>query len=105
MDLGFKVKQVKDFSLLHRLFHRETFVSKPNIHHHVARKFYCNILPNFSLIDVEKPPCYLRKFSPDGHYFVAFSSDQSSLEIYEFQGDKHQYILTYLLLTCILMYI
>jgi len=87
MDLGFKVKTVKDLSILHRLRNRETFISKPNTHHHVARKFYCNILPNFTIIDVEKPPCFLRKFSPDGRYFVAFSSDQASLEIYSFKGN------------------
>lgn len=87
MDLGFKVKTVKDLSILHRLRNRETFISKPNTHHHVARKFYCNILPNFTIIDVENPPCFLRKFSPDGRYFVAFSSDQASLEIYSFKGN------------------
>lgn len=86
MAFGFRVKRAEKQSILHHLRDRETFISKPNTHHHVARKFYCNILPNYTLIDVEKPPCFLRKFSPDGKYFVAFSSDQASLEIYEFQG-------------------
>lgn len=85
-DLGFKIKKLKDFSILHKLRNRETFTTRPNTHHHHARDFYCNVLPNYSLIDVEKPPCFLRKFSPDGQYFIAFSSDQSSLEIYQFQG-------------------
>lgn len=86
MDFGFKVKKVKDLSILHLVRNRETFSAKPNTHHHVARQFYGNILPNYTLIDVEKPPCFLRKFSPDGRYFVAFSSDQASLEIYRFEG-------------------
>lgn len=58
------------------------------------------------MVNIEKPACYLRKFSPSGkhlyvcvaykvcdkfmsylHNFrIAFSSDQASLEIYEFQG-------------------
>jgi de-etiolated-1 len=38
------------------------------------------------VVNVEKPPCFLRKFSPDGRYFIAFSADQTSIEIYEFQG-------------------
>jgi de-etiolated-1 len=52
----------------------------------LARQFYKNIFPNFSVTNVEKPPCYLRKFSPTGQYFIAFSLDQTALEIYEFEG-------------------
>lgn len=50
------------------------------------RRLYTNILPNLSIINVEKPPCYLRKFSLDGKYLIAFSSDQTRLEIYQYQG-------------------
>ena len=51
-----------------------------------VRGFHLNIVPNFTLVNVEKPPCFLRKFSPDGKKFLAFSSDQTSLEIYSYQG-------------------
>lgn len=88
MEFGFKVKKLKEYSILHKLRNRETFYCKPNTHPHVVRKFYCNVLPNYTVLDVEKPPCYLRKFSPDGQYFIAFSLDQSSLDIYKFRG-KH----------------
>lgn len=37
-------------------------------------------------MNIEKPNCYLRKFSPTGKQLIAFSSDQASLEIYEFKG-------------------
>ena len=47
---------------------------------------YQNIFPNLSVIDIEKPPCFLRKFTPDGRYLIAFSNDQTSLEIYEYNG-------------------
>ena len=40
---------------------------------------------NFYQVNVEKPPCFLRKFSPDGKRFIAFSADQTSLEIYAYQ--------------------
>jgi len=50
------------------------------------RGFYTNIFPGFTLVNVEKPPCFLRKFSPDGKKFIAFSSDQTSLEVYRYQG-------------------
>lgn len=38
------------------------------------------------VVNIEKPACYLRKFSPCGKHLIAFSSDQASLEIYEFRG-------------------
>lgn len=50
------------------------------------RGFHTNIFPDFTLVNVEKPPCFLRKFSPDGKMFIAFSADQTSLEIYAYQG-------------------
>ena len=51
-----------------------------------ARIFFTNVFPNYTVINVEKPACFLRKFSPDGHNLIAFSADQTSLEIYEFCG-------------------
>ena len=51
-----------------------------------ARIFFTNIFPNYTVINVEKPACFLRKFSPDGRHLIAFSADQTSLEIYEFCG-------------------
>jgi len=50
------------------------------------RGFYTNILPNFTLVNVEKPPCFVRKFSPDGSKIIAFSADQTSLEVYSYEG-------------------
>jgi len=51
-----------------------------------ARIFFTNVFPNYTVINVEKPACFLRKFSPDGRHLIAFSADQTSLEIYEFCG-------------------
>jgi de-etiolated-1 len=50
------------------------------------RGFHTNIFPDFTLVNVEKPPCFLRKFTPDGKSFIAFSSDQTSLEVYAYQA-------------------
>ena len=49
-----------------------------------ARGFYMNVYPNYTLVNVEKPPCFLRKFTPCGKYFIAFSMCQTSLEIYRY---------------------
>ena len=81
-----KPRRIPPQNVVYRLRHRETHASAPSTQFHTARKFHTNIFPNFTVVNVEKPPCFLRKFSPDGRYFIAFSSDQTSIEIYEFQG-------------------
>ncbi len=58
----------------------------PGTECYCAREFYQNVYPNLTIVNIEKPACYLRKFSPDGKNLIAFSSDQLSLEIYEYKG-------------------
>lgn len=67
-----------------RLIKRETNVKPGN--YNVCRSFYQTVVPNFTIVNVEKPPCYLRKFTPNGKYFIAFSSDQTSVEVYKYLG-------------------
>ena len=81
-----KVRKIAPQNIVTRLCSRELSCGKPGTQFIQARRFYTNIFPNYTVANVEKPPCFLRKFSPDGKYFIAFSSDQTSLEIYEFQG-------------------
>lgn len=87
MELLIKPRKVPPQNIVIRLKNRETYSFKrPGSHFHIARQFYQNVFPNFTVINVEKPPCFLRKFSPDGKHFIAFSSDQTSLEIYVYKG-------------------
>ncbi len=94
MDLNsldeFKPKPLPNHSIICKLVNREIGLGmkKPGTHLHCAKSFNLNIFPNYTVVNIEKPPCFLRKFSPDGRHFVAFSRDQSSLEIYEFQGPE-----------------
>ena len=53
-----------------------------------GRGFYLNVFPNYTLVNIEKPPCFLRKFTPDGRHFIAFSPCQTYLEIYLFLGPQ-----------------
>jgi len=55
---------------------------------YLERSMYQSIFPNFTVTHVDKPPCFLRKFTPDGKHFIAFSSDQMSVEVYTFQGPE-----------------
>ncbi|XP_062562273.1 DET1 homolog [Armigeres subalbatus] len=80
-----KFRKLRSQNIVHRLRNREMGIRVKTPQHSV-REFYQNIYPNLTVVNVDKPPCYLRKFSPDGRYLIAFSSDQASLEIYQYQG-------------------
>uniref|UniRef100_F7EXD0 DET1 partner of COP1 E3 ubiquitin ligase n=2 Tax=Rattus norvegicus TaxID=10116 RepID=F7EXD0_RAT len=81
-----KPRRIQNQNVIHRLERRRISSGRAGTHWHQVRVFHQNVFPNFTVVNVEKPPCFLRKFSPDGRYFIAFSSDQTSLEIYEYQG-------------------
>ncbi|XP_030749680.1 DET1 homolog isoform X2 [Sitophilus oryzae] len=85
--MEFTQKRRHPENIVVRLLNRERYGSrKAGTQLHTVRQFYQNIFPNFTVINVEKPPCFLRKFSPDGKCFIAFSADQTSLEVYSYQG-------------------
>lgn len=83
----FRPRRLENQNIIPRLFAREihgaTGARRPLSRLDTNRGFYTNVYPNFSLTNVEKPPCFLRKFTPDGRRFIAFSSDQTHLEIYQ----------------------
>ncbi len=85
-EQGIIPRKISPQNLVYRLRQREMHMGRPGTQCHIARSMHTNIFPNFTVVNVDKPPCFLRKFSPDGKHFIAFSSDQTSLEIYEFQG-------------------
>ncbi|KAJ8245064.1 hypothetical protein COCON_G00236150 [Conger conger] len=81
-----KPRRIQNQNVVHRLERRRICSGRAGAHWYRVRCFHQNLFPNFTVVNVEKPPCFLRKFSPDGRCFIAFSSDQTSLEIYEYQG-------------------
>ncbi|KAH9525868.1 acid phosphatase det1, partial [Dermatophagoides farinae] len=73
-------------NIVHRLFDRE-YNLHPRFHPFVFNnKLHQNVVPNFSIERAEHPNCFLRKFTYDGRYLMAFSSDITSVELYEYQG-------------------
>lgn len=87
METRVKPRKVPPQNVVLRLFNRQMFgYKKPATYFQTARQFYQNVFPNFTVINVEKPPCFLRKFSPDGKHLIAFSADQTSLEVYMYNG-------------------
>ncbi|KAK3859733.1 hypothetical protein Pcinc_034172 [Petrolisthes cinctipes] len=84
-DPGIPVHRIPPQNLVVRLFHREIH-KQSHSQLHTDRCFYHNVTPNFTVTNVQKPPCFLRKFSPDGRFLIAFSSDQTSIEIFRYMG-------------------
>ncbi len=84
---GIKRRRISPQNLVIRLQRREIYSCRQNrSQFNVLRAFHQNVLPNFTVVNIEKPPCFLRKFTPDGRYLLAFSADQTCIEIYEYRG-------------------
>ncbi|PPS19307.1 hypothetical protein GOBAR_AA01263 [Gossypium barbadense] len=49
---------------------------------HSARRFYENLVPSFTIYDVECPDHSFFKFTDDGQYFVCFSRNRQDLIVY-----------------------
>lgn len=71
-------------TILRSLYDREINGIKTRMN--CIRATYQTVYPNCTIINVEKPPCYLRKFTPDGRHFIAFSHDQAFIEVYTYLG-------------------
>ena len=85
---GILPRRIPPQNIVQRLLSRELHAGRRRRRNAdiTARIFFTNVFPNYTVINVEKPACFLRKFSPDGRHLIAFSADQTSLEIYEFCG-------------------
>ncbi|XP_073994045.1 de-etiolated protein 1 abo [Rhodnius prolixus] len=84
---NFPRRRIPSQNIVHKLIRRELCGElKPGTSFRNIRSFHTSVVPDFTIINVEKPPCFLRKFSPDGRHFIAFSADQTSVEIYHFRG-------------------
>lgn len=73
-------------NIVTRLRDRELNYAKPGSEMVRARQIYTSVYPNATVVNVEKPNCFLRKFSPCGQFLIAFSQHQNAVEIYEFRG-------------------
>ncbi|KAI5084277.1 hypothetical protein GOP47_0000446 [Adiantum capillus-veneris] len=69
-------------NILHRLSEREISAAPPNTHIQRARLLYENIVPNYTVYDVECPDYHFRKFSNDGQFLICFSRNYQNLIVY-----------------------
>uniref|UniRef100_A0A7N0TP82 Light-mediated development protein DET1 n=1 Tax=Kalanchoe fedtschenkoi TaxID=63787 RepID=A0A7N0TP82_KALFE len=65
-----------------RIFEREIRTPAPGTSVNCARRFYENLVPNYTITDIECPDHSFRKFTDDGRYLVSFSRNLQDLIIY-----------------------
>lgn len=65
-----------------RVFERQIRTPAPGTSVHCARRFYENLVPSYTIYDVECPDHSFRKFTDDGQYLISFSRNQQYLIVY-----------------------
>ncbi|KVH31636.1 De-etiolated protein 1, Det1 [Cynara cardunculus var. scolymus] len=65
-----------------RIFERQIRTPSPGTSIHRARRFYENIVPGYTIYDVECPDHSFRKFTEDGKYLISFSRNHQDLIVY-----------------------
>ncbi|XWS63244.1 hypothetical protein CRYUN_Cryun06bG0078800 [Craigia yunnanensis] len=65
-----------------RIFERQIRTPAPGTSVHCARRFYENLVPSFTIYDVECPDHSFRKFTDDGQYFISFGRNHQDLIVY-----------------------
>jgi de-etiolated-1 len=79
-------RTIPNQNIIGKLRGRELNLSRRATPSYYSSDFHKCIHPNLSVISVGRPRSYLRKFSPDGKYFIGFSIDHNYLEIYRYNG-------------------
>ncbi|XP_010538895.1 PREDICTED: light-mediated development protein DET1 isoform X2 [Tarenaya hassleriana] len=65
-----------------RVFERQIRSPPPGASVNCARRFYENLVPSFTLYDVESPDHSFRKFTDDGLFLISFSRNHQELVVY-----------------------
>ncbi|GAB4833075.1 acid phosphatase det1 [Ancistrocladus abbreviatus] len=72
----------KSNNLVARIFERQIRTPPPGTSVHCARQFYENLVPSYTIYDVECPDLSFRKFTDDGLYLISFSRNHPKLIVY-----------------------
>ncbi|CAJ2650787.1 unnamed protein product [Trifolium pratense] len=65
-----------------RIFDRQICTPAPGTTVHHARRFYENLVPSYTIYEVECPDHSFRKFTEDGQYLISFSRNYQELIVY-----------------------
>ncbi|RLM93223.1 light-mediated development protein DET1 isoform X1 [Panicum miliaceum] len=65
-----------------RVFDRQLLSPRPGAAVNTIRQFYENLVPSYTIYDIDCPDYSFRKFTDDGKYLVAFSRNHQDLIVY-----------------------
>ncbi|XP_066381010.1 light-mediated development protein DET1 [Miscanthus floridulus] len=69
-------------NLASRVFDRQLLSPRPGAAVNTIRQFYENLVPSYTIYDIDCPDYSFRKFTDDGKYLVAFSRNHQNLIVY-----------------------
>ncbi|EMS60343.1 hypothetical protein TRIUR3_27433 [Triticum urartu] len=69
-------------NLASRVFDRQFLSPRPGATVNTVRQFYENLVPSYTIYDIDCPDYSFRKFTDDGKYLVAFSRNHQDLIVY-----------------------
>ncbi|BAU00680.1 hypothetical protein VIGAN_10229400 [Vigna angularis var. angularis] len=69
-------------NIVARIFNRQICTPPPGTSVHYARCFYENLVPSYTIYEVECPDHLFRKFTDDGQYLISFSRNYQELIVY-----------------------
>ncbi|PWZ12634.1 Light-mediated development protein DET1 [Zea mays] len=69
-------------NLASRVFDRQLISPRPGATVNTIRQFYENLVPSYTIYDIDCPDYSFRKFTDDGKYLVAFSRNHQDLIVY-----------------------
>ncbi|XP_037412928.1 light-mediated development protein DET1-like isoform X1 [Triticum dicoccoides] len=69
-------------NLASRVFDRQFLSPRPSATVNTVRQFYENLVPSYTIYDIDCPDYSFRKFTDDGKYLVAFSRNHQDLIVY-----------------------
>nr|XP_011468775.1 PREDICTED: light-mediated development protein DET1 isoform X1 [Fragaria vesca subsp. vesca] len=72
----------RSHNVVTRIFDRQISSPPPGAAVHYARRFYENLVPNFTIYEVDCPDHLFRKFTDDGQYLICFSRNHQKLIVY-----------------------
>lgn len=90
---SFQARRGSNQNIVHKLRQRQLLLGYSDMHN---RSFYHCIVPNYTEQGVQPPSGFLRKFSPDGHFLLAFSNNQRNVLVYNYLGASVGQTLFYL---------
>ncbi|CAL4976200.1 unnamed protein product [Urochloa decumbens] len=76
------VRFFRSGNLTSRVFDRQFLSPRPGAAVNTIRQFYENLVPSYTIFDIDCPDYSFRKFTDDGKYLVAFSRNHQDLIVY-----------------------